>query len=76
MRTVLMDHTESLGKRIRDGETRRIPYLLVMGDKEVEAKTVTVRNVKTKKQVTVPASEFLSTVTADVNTRKLELSIG
>ena len=34
---------ESVGRRIRDGELAKIPYLLVVGDKEVEAATVSVR---------------------------------
>src|SRR3989338_2151386 len=33
---------ESLGKKIRDAKTEKIPYLLVVGDQEVEAKTVSV----------------------------------
>jgi NAD dependent epimerase/dehydratase family enzyme len=76
IRTQFYSFDESLGKRIRDGEKMKIPYLLVMGDKEAADKSVTVRNVKTKKQVTVPVSEFISTVTSDIKKRKLELSIG
>ncbi len=76
LRTQYFSHDESLGKRIRDGEKQKIPYLLVMGDKEIEAASVTVRNVKTKKQVTVPVSEFIEKTLSDVETRKLELSIG
>ena len=34
---------ESVGRRIRDGELAKIPYLLVVGDKEVEAATASVR---------------------------------
>lgn len=34
---------ESLGKRIREGRLQRIPYMLIIGDKEVENKTVAVR---------------------------------
>lgn len=76
IRTVYMDHSESLGKRIREGEKQKIPYLLVMGDKEIEAKSVTVRNVKTKEQVAVPFDEFVSKTQSDVKTRALEPSIG
>src|SRR3989338_5883243 len=76
MRTVFFGHEESLGKRIREGETQRIPYLLVVGDKEVEAKSVAVRNVKTKKQVVVPFKEFLEKTKEDILNRTLELSIG
>lgn len=34
---------ESLGKRIREARLQRVPYVLVMGDKEVEARKVAVR---------------------------------
>jgi threonyl-tRNA synthetase len=76
IRTQYFDPADSLGKRIREGETWKIPYLLVMGDKEVEANSVTVRNVKTKKQVTVSVDEFVEQTVADIRARKLEASIG
>jgi threonyl-tRNA synthetase len=76
IRVVEMHADDSLGKRIRDGEMQRIPYLLVMGDKEIADKTVTVRNVRTKKQVTVPVEEFIATTSNDVAQRKVEPSIG
>lgn len=76
LRVVHLSSEDSLGKRIRDGETQRIPYLLVIGDKEIEEGTVTVRNIRTKKQVAVPLEEFIASVTNDVAARTLELSIG
>ncbi|MBI1812233.1 threonine--tRNA ligase [Candidatus Peregrinibacteria bacterium] len=76
IRVVFLDHAESLGKRIREGEQQRIPYLIVLGDREVRERTVTVRNVKTKKQVVVPVEEFVSTIMRDIRERKLEASIG
>ncbi len=76
LRVVTFDHTESLGKRIREGERQKIPYLLVLGDKEVESKSVAVRNVKSKKQVTVALSEFLQTVKSEVGERRVELAVG
>jgi threonyl-tRNA synthetase len=76
IRVVEMHADDSLGKRIRDGEMQRIPYLLVMGDKEIADKSVTVRNVRTKKQVTLPVSEFIALTTNDVAQRKVEPSIG
>jgi len=39
---------ESLGKKIRNAKTEKIPYLLVLGDKEVEAKTVSVEGREKK----------------------------
>ena len=35
--------TESVSKKIRDGEVTKVPYMLVVGDREVEQRTVTVR---------------------------------
>ncbi len=76
VRTRYFGHEDSLGKRIREGETQKIPYLLVMGDREVAEKTVTVRNVKTKKQVPVPVAEFVDALLKDISGRALEPSIG
>ena len=76
IRTEYRNAEESLGKRIRDGEMHRIPYLLVVGDREASENAVTVRNVKTKKQVTLSFEEFFASVTSDVAQRKLEASIG
>lgn len=76
VRTLYLSHEESLGKRIREGETQKIPYLLVIGDREVESSTVTVRNVKTKKQVTVAQQEFIDKTIADIRDRRLQAAIG
>jgi len=43
IRAELHDQNETLGKKIRNAEMQKIPYLLIVGDKEVEAKTVAVR---------------------------------
>jgi len=76
MRVEVMTSEESLGKRIREGEKRRIPYLLVIGDKEVAENAVSVRNVVTKKQVTVPLAEFLEKTKQDIDRRSLAASVG
>lgn len=46
IRAEMDDANESLGKKIRNAKTQKIPYLMVIGDKEVEAKTVTLENRK------------------------------
>ena len=43
LRAEVDDRTESIGKKIREGELRKAPYMLVVGDKEAEAGTVSVR---------------------------------
>jgi threonyl-tRNA synthetase len=74
IRTQFFHHEESLGKRIREGETQKIPYLLVMGDREIAENSVTVRNVKTKKQVTFSIAEFIESLLKDIATRSVEPS--
>ncbi len=44
VRTEIDDRDEKLGKKIRDAQVAKIPYMLVIGDKEVENKTLAVRD--------------------------------
>ncbi len=43
IRTLLREDDETIGKKIRECEMQKIPYLLIVGDKEKKAKTVSVR---------------------------------
>ncbi len=43
IRTLIDDRNEKIGKKIRDNELKRIPYLLIVGEKEEESETVSVR---------------------------------
>jgi len=43
IRTLIDERSEKIGKKIRDNELKRIPYLLIVGGKEVQSNTVSVR---------------------------------
>jgi threonyl-tRNA synthetase len=43
LRAELDDRTESVGRKIREAELRKIPYMLVVGDREAENRTVSLR---------------------------------
>lgn len=43
IRGVIDDRTESIGKKIRDTELKKIPFMLIVGDNEKEANTISVR---------------------------------
>ena len=62
---------ESLGKRVRDGETRRIPLLLVLGDREAKEGAVTVRSTASKKQVAESFPTFEEHLRKNIEERKL-----
>jgi threonyl-tRNA synthetase len=62
IRTDIDDRQESLGKRIRDAETEWIPYILVIGDKEVVSTTLVIRDRKTGKQLESNLIELIESV--------------
>ena len=43
IRAVLKNENETVSKKIREGEIQKVPYLLVVGDKEMKSKSVAVR---------------------------------
>ncbi|PJC38197.1 threonine--tRNA ligase, partial [Candidatus Peregrinibacteria bacterium CG_4_9_14_0_2_um_filter_41_14] len=65
IRVTVASPEDSLGKRIRNAETGKIPYMLVIGDNEVAAKSVTVRSYGNKDQSTTPLATFVEQVTKD-----------
>jgi threonyl-tRNA synthetase len=51
---------EKLGYKIREAQTKKIPFQLVIGDNEVQNNTVTYRKYGEQKQTTVTIDEFIS----------------
>lgn len=60
LRASLDARNESLGKRIREARLQRVPYILVIGDKEVAAGTVAVRKRPETDLGTMPVGQFLA----------------
>jgi len=67
------DASETLGKKIRNSEKLYVPYILVVGDKEKESGTVTVRTRGKKEQKEMKAGEFAEMLKKSVQSRELEL---
>lgn len=62
IRVELDDREEKLGYRIREAQMKKIPYQLVLGDKERDERTVTYRQYGEQKQITVSLDEFVDMV--------------
>jgi threonyl-tRNA synthetase len=60
LRGELDDRTESVGRKIRDAELRKIPYMLVVGDREAEAGTVAVRQHREGDTGSEPIEDFVA----------------
>jgi threonyl-tRNA synthetase len=66
VRTILDDRNEKIGKKIRDNELKRIPYLLIVGEKEAEEGTVSVRRQGEGDQGTMTIEEFANFINKEV----------
>ena len=71
VRVEIMSPDETLGKRIRNAETQKIPYMLVVGDKEKESGEVTVRDYKTKDQKAMKVDKFMDKILKEIEGRDL-----
>ncbi len=58
IRTVVDDRNEKIGRKIRDNELKRIPYLLIVGEKEADTETVSVRRQGEGDKGEMKISEF------------------
>lgn len=67
IRVIVDDRNEKIGRKIRDNELKRIPYMLIVGEKEAEQGLVSVRQqgAEEKGQMTVQA--FADFITEQVN---------
>ncbi|HJW74160.1 MAG TPA: threonine--tRNA ligase, partial [Thermoleophilia bacterium] len=70
LRAEVDDRSESVGKRIRDGQLQKVPYLLVVGDREEGARAVSVR-ARGKEKGGVPLEEFVREMSDEVEERRL-----
>lgn len=59
LRVHVDDRNESLGFKTRQAQTAKIPYMVVIGDKEIEQKTLTARKYSEQKQTTLTFDEWL-----------------
>lgn len=71
IRCELDDSNEKLGYRLRNSQIKKIPYTLVLGDKEVESNSVTYRIYSHQEQINVPYEEFVKLITEEINSKSL-----
>jgi threonyl-tRNA synthetase len=69
LRIEVDDRTESVGKKIRDAELRKVPYMLVVGDKEAEASAVALRRHREGDIGTMSIDELADRLSAEVADR-------
>ena len=65
------DREEKLGYRLRESQIQKIPYTLVIGDKECAENSVTYRRYQSSEQITVSVEEFLHKIQEEIRTKEL-----
>ena len=61
---------EKIGYKIREAQMEKIPYMLIVGDKEVEEGTVSVRSRKGEDKGAMAPEQFLAEALLEINTKK------
>ncbi|MCM1176421.1 MAG: threonine--tRNA ligase [Clostridium sp.] len=67
IRASIDDRNETIGKRIRESELKRIPFLVIVGEKEMTEDTVSVRRQGGKDEGTMPVGDFIGLVRKEVS---------
>jgi len=69
-RVEVRSENETVSKKIREGELQKIPYLLVVGDKEMKEKSVRVRERKKGDTGTIKLTEFIKKIKKEIEDKK------
>ena len=70
VRVEIDDRNEKMGYKIREAQMKKIPYQIVVGDKEVENQEVNVRKYGSEKQESVEKDEFIWNVIDEIRLKK------
>ena len=71
LRAELDERSEKLGYKIREAQSLKIPYMLVVGGKEEENGTVAVRTRLGGDQGAVPTAEFIAAIKEEIAEKRL-----
>ncbi|MBH74646.1 MAG: threonine--tRNA ligase [Dehalococcoidia bacterium] len=69
IRTHIDQRNERMNLKIREAQAQKVPYMLIIGDKEIESNTVSIRQRDGAQLDPMPSEEFLSRVVAEIALR-------
>ena len=70
LRVKLDDRSKSMQSRIRDAEKMKIPYIVVVGDKEIETETVSIRARNNREQGLMKTQEFIDNLKEEIRNKE------
>ena len=75
VRVEVDDSDDTMGARIRRRQLLKVPYMLVVGDREIESGSVSVRRRTGEETPGVPVDDFVERISSEIAERRVELSI-
>jgi len=75
VRTELASRSDTVAKKIREGTVRKIPNILVVGEREAADGTVTLRRYGVKQQTTMPFAQFQQALAQTIAERRLAFAL-
>jgi threonyl-tRNA synthetase len=75
VRAVVDDRSETVNQKIRQAQLEKIPYMLVVGDREIEQATVSARLRSGEQQASLPFADFKKRVLKSIANRDRELKL-
>jgi threonyl-tRNA synthetase len=76
IRAELDDRNEKLGYRIRDAQMRKVPYMLVVGEREAQSGAASLRRRTGEDVGAVPVERIVAELTAEIGNRSATLTVG
>ena len=70
LRVKIDDRNKSMQSRIRDAEKMKIPYIVVVGDKEIETETVSVRARRNREEGLMKTQEFIDNLKEEIRKKE------
>ena len=72
VRVEVDERNEKIGYKIREAQMEKVPYMIVVGDKDIENKTVSVRDRRDGDIGSMPIEEFIAKITEEVNSKVIK----
>ena len=72
MRVEIDDRSEKIGYKIREAQLQKVPYMFVVGDKDIENNAVSVRHRKEGDLGSMPLSNFIAMAEKEIDTKEIK----
>jgi threonyl-tRNA synthetase len=72
MRVEIDDRSEKVGYKIREAQIEKIPYMMVIGDKDIENNSVSVRHRKQGDLGSMPLSDFIKMAVEEIDSKEIK----